>query len=241
MKSVKSLFGRGTGDVGKALPVSAKDFLVWAAQREIICDDRHSTSEQALVFKPYRSFQRFWECPQEPNHLVHFLRTFLEAMPTWQSCYLWSRNGCWAPTTAGDGDSVIATAYRGAGIPEGWQGAIHFSRDDLASILTVLFVHCAFGWSICEDVSLVADHARLIAFVDHHNVIWAEFACAEELEPFVQRMAAAGYTLPVALPDPTFQPQPWITGKSAQAAPRNDGPTAPPGNSGIAEGPPSVS
>jgi hypothetical protein len=222
--------------------MSAKKFLAWAASKEIILDDRYSSEQQMLVFKPYRMFDRFWERPAEPGGLAHFLKSVLEAIPGWETCYLWCRNGSWAPTTESEGDSVIATVYRGAGIPERWPGAIQFQRSDFSAIHAVLFVHCAFGWSVCEDVFLVPDHARLILGVDHHEVIWARFAGASDVEPFVLRMADAGYHLPTALPDETFKPQPWMTASGAQpgVAP-NFGPGTPPGNSGVGEGLPSVS
>jgi hypothetical protein len=220
----------------------AKEFLAWAAAKEIILDDRYSPDQQQLVFKPYRVFDRCWGRPDEPRGLAHFLHSILDAIPAWQSCYLWCRNGSWSPTTESEGDLLIATVYRGAGIPERWQGAVQFHRPDLAAVLAVLFVHCAFGWSTWEDVFLVPDHAKLIFGVDHHEVVWAHFAGVEGVAPFVQRMAAAGYDLPTDLPDETFRPLPWIKARTDQpgAAP-NGGPTIPLANTRTTEWPPSAS
>lgn len=210
---MKSWFNQSTSPAGAAQPITAEGFRAWAAAREIILDDRYPSSQPLLVFKPYRNLERFWERPQDPDGLAHFLQTLLQSTDDWQSCFLWSRNGSWAPTTEGEGDALIATVYRGAGIPEGWKGAVQFERKDLASVLAVLFVHCAFGWSTCEDIFFVPDHGRLILGVDHHDVVWAHFAREEGIAPFVCRMAGAGYELPKELPDATFKPQPWIKEK----------------------------
>ncbi len=241
MHWIHSLFGtRGSSTVAP-VPVSAREFLVWAARKEIILDDRYSSEQQVLVFKPYRTFDRFWERPVEPGGLAHFLKSVLDAIPEWQSCYLWCRNGSWTATAESEGDLVITTVYRGAGVPERWHGAIQFQRPDLAAVLAVLFVHCAFGWSVCEDVFLVPDHAKLIVGVDHHEVVWAHFASADDVEPFVRRMADSGYGLPTALPDETFKPQPWMTRSGAQGAAPNGGPATASDSSSASEGPPSVS
>ena len=49
---------------------------------------------------------------------------------------------------------------RGAGIPDGWRGAVRFERDEENVLLAVLFAYLAFGWCVDDDLFLVPDHGR---------------------------------------------------------------------------------
>jgi hypothetical protein len=216
---VYTLFGKEAATTARSVPVPAKDFLTWAAARAIVLDDCYWTIQPRLVFNPFRAFARSWVCPDRRS--VHFLESVLNAIPAWQKCYLWCRNGSWVLATRSEGDVLSARVYRGACIPEGWQGAIQFQRPDLAAVLALMFVHRAFGRRTRDEVFLVPDHAKQIIAVPPDDMIWTHFAAKEDVGPFVQRMAACGYDpLPVL---PEFKPQQGMPGSSAQpdAAPHD--------------------
>src|SRR5438093_513716 len=105
-------------------PVPADEFLKWAADGGVGFDPRYPNSG-SLGFLPPSDCTRFWVLPGDPATWPHFAASLLKGMDSWTSGYLWPRAGCW-PTAAKSSrrnDRIRDVVLRGAGIPDGWEGA----------------------------------------------------------------------------------------------------------------------
>ncbi|MCX5662066.1 MAG: hypothetical protein NTW19_20500 [Planctomycetota bacterium] len=102
---------------------------------------------------------------------------------------------------------------RALGIPLGGRGALRFSMGQSHEGLALLY-HLAM---VCtgpdDDVHLIPDHGRCFATLNHHDVIFIEFANRRSAGPFVRRMAKAGFELPTKIPDETFYVPKWMKPK----------------------------
>ena len=120
---------------------------------------------------------------------------------------LWPRSGRWPEggLSQSYNEGVRDVVQRGAGIPDGWSGAIRFERNEVNALVAVLIASVAFGWCVDDDLFFVPDHARQLIQTDHHNVVHVECGSNEQVLELVEHMAAEGYELPTELPDETFK------------------------------------
>src|SRR5262249_28594514 len=142
----------------------------------------------------------------------------------WATGFLWPRSGAW-PASAGSrsyNEGVRGVVLRGAGIPDGWAGAVRFGREEEDALLAVVFAYLAFGWCVDDDLFFIPDHGRQLLQTNHHGVIHAECASEERVRQLVEYMSTAGYTLPTAPPDGTFKRPPWMGSDGAPAEPPRD-------------------
>ena len=192
-------------------PISTERFFAWASKRGIALDERYPDA-RCLTYRPYRDFNRFWELPGDPATWPHFIATSLKAMDTWSAGYLWPRLGHWpVEGKAGDyNEGVRDVVLRGAAIPSGHAGAVHFRRKEEDALLSVIFIYLAFGWFMGDDLYFIPDHGRQFLLTSHHDVIHISCAEGKRVRVFVKYMAKAGYELPTAVPDDTFKGPSWM-------------------------------
>jgi hypothetical protein len=105
---------------------------------------------------------------------------------------------------------VREVVLRGAGIPDGWAGAVRVDRAEEPAVVAVLFAAMAFGWCGADDLFFVPDHARQVIRTDHHDVLHAQCASEGRMGALVGHTAAAGYELPTEPPDWTFKRPAWM-------------------------------
>ena len=104
----------------------------------------------------------------------------------------------------------MRVAFKAAGVPDGYAGAVRFAASAANELLAILFLQAAFVCNSFDDLYFVPEHGAQIVMLDHHEVIHVMFARAEMIEPFVQHMADAGYELPTEPPDETFIRPDWM-------------------------------
>jgi hypothetical protein len=203
-------------------PLPRDEFLAWAEAQGAGPDDRYE-EPRCLAFKPFRNIGRFWVVPQHPGTWPHFIASWLDGLEPWGSAYLWFRGGRWpgpaAPAPYDTDKGIRETILRGAEIPIGFDGAVRFERQERDRMIAVIFAQIAFGETTVDDLFVVPEHTRTILWVDHHEVVHAEFARRGLVKPFVEHMQAKGYSLPSAAPDWTFKPQRWMKRTRVQAKP----------------------
>src|SRR4051812_8489550 len=186
-------------------------FLRWAAGVGVGLDPRFPDSERLCLLPP-RDHARFWAVPSDPAAWAHFLATMLGGLDEWAEGFLWPRGGRW-PRSAESGsrnERVRDVMLRGAGIPDGWSGAVRFARREEAELLTALFVVVAGGWGGHDDVFFVPDHGQQLLQTDHHDVVHVECASEERVLRLVKHLADEGYELPKEPPDWTFKRPAWM-------------------------------
>lgn len=191
--------------------VAGEAFLSWAAGVDIGFDPRYPDA-RCLGLLPPRESARFWELPGDVGNWPHFAGTILEGLDRWEAGYLWPRSGRWpaAADSRSHNERVRDFILLGAGVPDGWDGAVLFTRGEGAAVVAVLFAYLAFGCCSDEDLYFVPDHGRQVVQTDHHDVVHVE--CLEEARvlELVGRMEVAGYSLPTELPDETFRRPHWM-------------------------------
>lgn len=200
-------------------PVSRVEFLRSVADRGIGVDPRYPDSD-CLTILPPTDHRRFWVVPGDPAGWPYFVASLLGGLDEWATGLLWPRSGHWPKSeqsqsyNAGVRDIIL----RGAGIPDGWAGAIQFDCDEEDALVAVLFAFVAFGWCGDDDVFFIPDHARQMLQTDHHDVIHAECRSEERVLQLVAHMAEKGYDLPAEPPDWTFKRPAWMGGGEAPPA-----------------------
>jgi hypothetical protein len=105
---------------------------------------------------------------------------------------------------------------RGAGIPDGWTGAIGFEREEESLLIAVVFVHLLFGWCVDDDLYFVPNHGRQVLQTDHHGVIHARCRSEARVLELVAHMKEQGYELPTEPPDATFRWPAWMSGQKEE-------------------------
>jgi hypothetical protein len=180
--------------------VSGEEFLRWTAGAGVGFDPRYPDS---LTILPPADHTRFWVVPANPSIWPHFITTLLGGLDQWAAGYLWPRAGTWPASvlSGSPNERVREVVLRGAGIPDGWAGAVRFDRAEEPAVVAILFASMAFGWCGADDLFFVPDHARQVIRTDHHDVLHAECASEGRVGELVGHMAAAGYQLPTEPPD----------------------------------------
>src|SRR4051812_48249718 len=109
--------------------VSTHDFLTWASERGIGFDPRYPDS-RCLKLLGSLDQARFWTLPPYPETWPHFVASYLECLDEWETGCLWPRSGSWPES--GQSQSYNAEVrdvlLRGAGVSDGWAGAIRVHR-----------------------------------------------------------------------------------------------------------------
>ena len=190
--------------------ICREDFWHQTAALGVGIDPNYPNSG-CLSLLPPAEHARFWVVPPDPAAWPHFIASLLDGLDDWTSGLLWPRSGDWPsgqPGSANEG--VRGVILRGAGIPDGWAGAVRFDRAEEASLVAVLYAFVAFGWCVDDDLFFLPDHARQLLQTDHHDVIHAECRSGERVAELVAHMAAAGYELPAEPPDETFKRPAWM-------------------------------
>jgi hypothetical protein len=193
--------------------VRGEEFLRWAAGVGIGFDPRYPDSRR-LCLLPTREHARFWGLPADPAAWPHFVASLLDGLDEWASGFLWPRSGTWPESRQSQqyNEGVRDVVLRGAGVPDGWAGAVRIERDEEEALLAVLFVYMAFGWCVDDDLFFIPNHGRQLLQTDHHDVIHAVCASEGRVLKLVGDMAKACYELPTEPPDWTFKRPAWMAG-----------------------------
>lgn len=200
--------------------VSSKEFWRLAAAQGFGVDPRYPDSG-CLSLIPLTDHARFWVVPPDPATWPHFVSSLLDGLDQWEAGVLWPRSGVWPQSgqSRSHNSGVRNVILRGAGVPDGWAGAIRFEREEEDVLIAILFSAMAFGWCVDDDLFFIPEHARQMLQTDHHNVIHAECRFPECVRKLVAHMATEGYQLPTEPPDWTFKRPAWMN--SAEAPPGN--------------------
>jgi hypothetical protein len=192
--------------------VTSEDFRRWLAGAGIGFDPQYP---DYLTLLPASNNARFWVVPADAVTWPHFITALLGGLDEWESGYLWPLEGVWPASARSKSanERVRDVMLRGAGIPDGWAGAVRFDRAEHGAVIAVLFVAVVFGWHGPDDLFFVPDHARQIVRTDHHDVLHAECGSDGRIGELVGHMATAGYDLPAEPPDWTFIRPAWMGGQ----------------------------
>ena len=196
---------------------SGEEFQGWLAIHGIGVDLCYPDSG-CLCLLPPAGHARFWIVPADPVTWPHFIASLLGGLDEWATGLLWPRSGSWPKSmqSQSNNERVRDVMLRGAGIPDGWSGAVWFDRDEQDVLVAVLFAFVAFGWCVSDDLFFLPDHARQLLQTDHHDVIHVECRSEDRTQELVAHMAAEGYKLPDEPPDWTFKRPAWMgTGQAA--------------------------
>ncbi len=199
-------------------------FLAWAAGVGVGFDPRYPDA-RCLGLLPPRDSARFWALPGDPGTWPHFAASVLGGLDRWEAGYLWPRPGRWpaAADSQSASERVRDVVLRGAGVPDGWAGAVRFGRSERPAVLAAVFAYLAFGWCSGDDLYFVPDHGRQVVQTDHHDVIHVECGDEGRVAELVGHMAAAGYPLPTEPPDETFKWPGWMPRRHAEPGAAADG------------------
>jgi hypothetical protein len=199
--------------------VPAVEFWKWAAGAAVGVDPRYPDSG-CLSLLPPSAHARFWVVPGDPATWPHFIASLLGGLDEWETGLLWPRSGSWPKSDQSQSynQGVRDVLLRGAGIGDGWSGAVRFGRDEDA-LLAVLFAFVAFGWCVDDDLFFLPDNGQALLQTDHHDVIHVECRSEQRVLELVAHMAEEGYELPTELPDWTFKRPTWMTDTAAESAP----------------------
>jgi hypothetical protein len=196
--------------------VSHEQFLRWAADRGVTVDPRYPDSG-CLRLVPVADHARFWVVPTDVTTSPRFFTSLLDGLDEWATGLLWPRSGRWprhGSSQSYDG-GVRDVVLRGAGIPNGWSGAVRFNRNEGDALVALLFAYMAFGWCVDDDLFFLPEHAQQLVQTDHHGVIHAECKSEGRILRLVEHMAAEGYDLPANPPDATFRWPAWMNNPDA--------------------------
>jgi hypothetical protein len=193
--------------------VSEGEFRQWESAHDIGVDPRYPDS-CCLSLLPPTEHARFWVVPADPATWPHFLAALLGGLDGWETGLLWPRSGRWprAEQSQSHNEGVRDVIHRGAGIPDGWDGAGLFERHEEGALVAVLFAAMAFGWCSDDDLFFAPDHARQLLQTDHHDVVHAQCRSEDHVLELAAHMAAEGYPLPTEPPDWTFKRPAWMVG-----------------------------
>lgn len=185
--------------------ISESGFLACVADLNI---GFHPRYPDHLTLLPPAEHARFWVLPGDPATWPHFVSALLDGLDSWSAGYLWPRTGRWPATTEclTRNERIRQVTLRGAGIPDGWTGAVRFDRAEVDAAVAFL----TYGWHSPDDVWFVPDHGRQVVQTDHHDVIHAQCRDEGRMLSLVEHMAGAGYALPTEPPDATFKWPAWM-------------------------------
>lgn len=189
--------------------VTEREFLKWAAQRDVVLDPRWSESggTRWLKLGSNEDAHRFWITPTEASGRLTFIAHLLRSMGEVGTWGVFKREGGWTYAHEEDGRRPILDAI---GLKESRCPAVMLDAADQSALILVILVQLAFGWCTRDDIWVVPDDGRHALYTDHHGVIQVSFADKECVDEFVKRMSAAGFELPTVPPDATFRWPDWM-------------------------------
>ena len=189
------------------------DFLNWAEPLGLGLDERYPNSA-VVLFRPTSHHVRFWDVPPEPERRPSFIVSLLELMGDWQSCHVWRHRGAWPELAVSSpiNEAVERRILEGLGLPLGTNDVVEIPREELDTLVTLIFTTTIFGWSVREDLCVVPNNARYLLQTDHHDAVHVVFRSSEDLEHLVSGMERKGFPLPESVPDATFKQPSWMKG-----------------------------
>lgn len=196
--------------------LSEDEFLGWAAPHGVgVRPEYAETWPRNLSFTRAGSESRFWCIPGEASAVPWFLDVLLEALGGWGHACFWPRDPCWLKRLATSDDTP--GRYVASTLKSVWDygGAIKFSREEIDTLAMLMFCAACFGEGVYDDVYIVPDPPDVFLMIDHHEVIWAEFASRGRCTQYVEALRRQDIELPTELPDETFKPVPWMESGNA--------------------------
>jgi hypothetical protein len=195
--------------------IESKDFLKSLNDLGIGFDPRYPHSG-CLSLLPPNDHSRFWVLPQDPHVWNHFATSLIESLDDWNFGYLWPRNGSWPDWNRSENhnEKVRDLILQGVGIPSGWAGSVRFFRNELSSLIGVLYAYLAFGWCSEDDLFFIPNHGHQLLQTDHHDVVHVGCKSEERISDLISHMSRSGYELPTELPDETFKWPSWMSKKN---------------------------
>ncbi|MBA4191113.1 MAG: hypothetical protein C0467_24275 [Planctomycetaceae bacterium] len=196
--------------------VTSEAFMTWAGGLGLGFDPRYPDGNCLGLLPPHES-ARFWVLPVDPHTWPHLADSVLAGLDRWETGHLWPRPGRWptAAASSSPNELIRDVVLRGAGVPNGWVGAIRYARHERAAVLAVMFAYLAFGWCSDDDLYLIPDHGRQVVQTDHHDVMHVECVNESRVSALVGHMQDAGYPLPAEPPDATFRWPHWMPPRHA--------------------------
>ena len=187
------------------------EFVRWAEHAGFRLDERYPESA-VLSFQPDLRLNRYWDVPHQPERRPHFIASLLELMGDWRSCYVWRHAGSWPESVDASriNDVVERRLLKCLQLPLGTTDVVEMAREELDTLVTLIFITTIFGWSADEDLYLVPSHGRYLVQTDHHDAIHVCFRAAEDLEHWVKVMETRGFPLPDDVLDATFKQPSWM-------------------------------
>jgi len=196
--------------------VTEAAFRTWATSQGIrVGDPAYPYYPRDLSF-PSSSVRRFWDNPDSEAELRALHRAAIDCLHAAESIVVWFRFRGLIQGAARDSGSRpdakhILEPFREFGDSDG----IKFSLHEIPQLLDLLGAVARFGWCVDWDAFVVPEHGDIVLFLDHHDVIWAQFKTDALQSRFVEEMAERGWRLPTDYPDATFKPQDWIGGDNS--------------------------
>jgi hypothetical protein len=192
------------------------EFRSWLAAGGIVPHPRWGNSD-TLACTSAEDLSRFWFPSFVPSDLPGFVETALSAASSVGPYYLLRRGGgSWYesdPETAPGANLVIDTLLRAAGVPAHATGAIRFEKTEWLPLSLIIIAHYVHGWSVGEDLHIIAEERDCALKTSHHGELAAHFPNEARLERFRQAMLEEGYDLPSDLPDESFKSPAWLKGR----------------------------
>ena len=120
--------------------------------------------------------------------------------------------GSWTTSIKGErvNDDVQAVMYKGIGINGDNADILAFRRNELASLVTLIFNQLVFGWHVGDDLYIIPDHGHQIIKTDHHDAVHVASLNDEAMVKYVKAMHDHKFELPEDLPDETFKRPDWM-------------------------------
>lgn len=191
--------------------LSAKKFLAWAQAKGIAPDARYE-EPRCLAYTSHEGDSRFWVVPEGRGEQPRFIEHLLLGLDPWSACYLWPRGGRWPNREMPHSrlDEVRHTVHFGSQVPDGFEGAVMFERQEFQQLSNVVLRHIQVGWCVDDDLFAVPDHGQELLQTDHHGVVHVTSTAESRLQALVLRMTNGGYLLPTQLSDATFNRPDWM-------------------------------
>lgn len=180
--------------------IAKPEFLAWAEQAGINTQPYH-----ALSFRHSPVEARYWQTPLTLLGASEmFVNALCEGLGEWSRLMFWPVD--WVAERAAAGVVLCRIAAKAVGPGLESDGALSLDRDDMDVAKIILLSSMGLG----EDTYVVSDLADVVLFVDHHDVVWAQFKSQARCDQFVECIQRNGFELPRSPPDPTFRAMSWM-------------------------------
>ena len=193
--------------------IHKEDFEQWVKGHHIRIEEGGGYG-YPLVFDSKITHGRYWPVPQPAGATAFFFAKMLEGLDPWEKCWLWSDAQIWdlgSDKHARDTDQVLATIMRKMGIPEGFTGAIQYTRDEFQDVLTIFCSQVAYGWTVTNHIYVIPDDGKGMVFTNHcDDLVHAEFLDENRLQEYIRYLAKHDIKLPDKPPDASLKPEDWM-------------------------------